>query len=382
MKAVSNVTYTGNDEKNLTSEILGIDQEAKTFRQKITIKAKPSELEKARLILDSVSTDLKLSQTNTKVRLVQASGDTIKEPDNSSYTVEINNGETPKLTLRIIPPYREEKKNNPVGSSEGQSGEQTQKDADKEREYIFIVDMPYKDDARIGAKATYEVGKVDTTTGKVTFDTNDTKTALDRYATKGNYTIGTTNVVMTTYKDKYLARDINLLTTDIGNIKKPSIYFKKIDETSKKGLQGAEFELQKKFDGKYEAINTNGEKATLNKWIATSGEAGKFSFENIPADGEYRIFEIKAPSGYSLMKKDQYYFKVENGKISGKEKAEGDYVELTDNTAETPIPVTNKKAEYPYTGGPGTWIGFTLAGLAVMLGGVFIYHKRKEKLEA
>ena len=79
------------------------------------------------------------------------------------------------------------------------------------------------------------------------------------------------------------------------------------------------------------------------------------------------------------MKKDQYYFKVENGKISGREKAEGDYVELTDN-ATKPIQITNKKAEYPYTGGPGTWIGFTLAGLAVMLGGVFIHFKKKDRL--
>ena len=383
MKEVTGVTYSGDDDKeNLKSEILGIDQEAKTFRQKITIKARPSDLEKARLILDSVSTDLKLSQTNTKVRLVQADKTGIKAPDNSSYTVEINNGNTPNLTLRITPPYREEKKNNPVGSSEGQSGEQTQKDADKEREYIFIVDMPYKDDARIGAKATYEVGKVDTTTGKVTFDTKESTTSLDKYLAKENYKIGTSNVSMDTYKDKYLARDINLLTTDIGNIKQPSIYFQKVDADDNKVLEGAEFELQKKDEkGEYKTIGQNGNLPGIGnpKWIATSGTDGKFEFTNIPVDGEYRIYETKAPSGYSLMKKDQYYFKVENGKISGREKAEGDYVELTDN-ATKPIQITNKKAEYPYTGGPGTWIGFTLAGLAVMLGGVFIHFKKKDRL--
>ena len=392
MKAVSGITYSGDDDKeNLKSEILGIDQEAKTFRQKITIKAKPSDLEKARLILDSVSTDLKLSQTSTKVRLVQASGDTIIEPDNSSYTVEINNGNTPNLTLRINPPYREEKKNNPVGSSQGQSEEQTQTDADKEREYIFIVDMPYKDDTRIGAKATYDVGSVDKDTGKVTFGDKDIKTELDKYATKENLTIGQTTVDMKAYEDKYLARDINLLTTDIGNIKKPSIHFIKVDEKTEKALAGAEFELQKKNNGDYVTIDRNGTPimpSNTNKsdiWTATSDKNGKFSFENIP-DGEYRVYETKAPDGYSLMDRVAFRFKVEKGKIYELDKHDDKVtakllkVKGEENSDKYRIKITNKKAEYPYTGGPGTWIGYTLAGLAVMLGGVFIYFKRQARL--
>ncbi|MDY2928126.1 SpaA isopeptide-forming pilin-related protein, partial [Anaerococcus sp.] len=44
-----------------------------------------------------------------------------------------------------------------------------------------------------------------------------------------------------------------------------------------------------------------------------------------------------------------------------------------------PIPVENKKAEYPLTGGPGTWIGFAIIGLIVMLGGVLIYTKKKKE---
>ena len=388
MKAVSGITYSGDDDKeNLKSEILGIDKYSKTFRQKITIKARPSDLEKARLILDSVSTDLKLSQTSTKVRLVQASGDTIIEPDNSSYTVEINNGNIPNLTLRINPPYREEKKNNPVGSSQGQSEEQTQTDADKEREYIFIVDMPYKDDTRIGAKATYDVGQVDKETGKVTFGDNDMKTELDKYVEKSSSVKPTEKTVdMTAYENKYLARDINLITTDIGNIKKPSIHFIKVDEKTEKALVGAEFELQKKqTDGTYQPIKKDGNVVTPagttpeDKWIATSDGEGKFSFTDL-ADGEYLVYETKSPSGYSLLKKDAYYIKVAKGKIYGKLKETDDYKEITDNTVKTPIQITNKKAEYPYTGGPGTWIGFTLAGLAVMLGGVFIYFKRQARL--
>ena len=225
MKAVKVKSYTGEDKDKIKSEILGIDEANKTFRQKITIKAKPSELEKARLILDSTNTDLKLSQANTKVRLVQIDGDTIKDKDNTTYTVQINNGENPNLTLRITPPYRQKGENNPVGSTE-----ENPKDEDVEREYQFIVDMPYKDDTRVGAKATYQIGTINQTTGKVEFGKNVIETVLDKYAEKSNLTISeNTNVDMKSYENKYLARDINLITLDIANIKNPDIYFKKVD---------------------------------------------------------------------------------------------------------------------------------------------------------
>lgn len=393
MKAVTVNSYSGDSTTptNLNSEILGIDEANKTFRQKITIKAKPSELEKARLILDSVKSDLKLSQTNTKVRLVQAKDSTILKPDNTSYTVEINNGTSPNnLTLKITPPYREEKKNNPVGSENGQAGEPSQDDADAEREYQFIVDMPYADDGRLGAKATYDVGLVDKNTGKVTFETKESSTSLDKYATKGNYTIGTTNVVMTTYENKYLARDINLITTDIGNIKKPSIYFEKVDaDNNATKLKDAVFELQKEFDGKYEPINTNGEKAgLLDKWTEKSDKDGHFGFSNIP-DGEYQIFETKAPDGYALVEKIVFKFVVENGKIEYKEenyknnpkievKLEKENEENSENNR---FLITNKKAQYPSTGGPGVWIGFTVIGMLVMFVAVLTYWKRRDKLK-
>ncbi|WP_234025876.1 SpaA isopeptide-forming pilin-related protein [Anaerococcus sp. Marseille-P3915] len=391
MKKVSVNTYSGDaDKENLKSEILGIDTDSKTFRQKITIKARSSELEKARLILDSVNTDLKLSQTNTKVRLVQASGDTIKDADNTSYTVEFNDGNS--LDLRIAPPYREEKKNNPVGSSSGNTSEENKNDADAVREYILIVDMPYKDNARIGAKATYDVGQVDKTTGKVTFGTEDIKTELDKYATKANLTIGTNNLDMTAYKDKYLARDINLLTTDIGNIKKPSIYFQKVDEKTKKALAGAQFKLQKKINGTYVDLNEKGEEDTTltAKWTAISDGEGKFQFENLK-DGIYKVYETKAPSGYALTDRIAFRFEVRNGRLykldKNNEESKGIILKVTDsqgkevdNTDANRIQITNKQAQYPYTGGPGTWIGFTLAGVAVMLGGVFIFYKRQARL--
>lgn len=397
VKEYAKEEYTGDTYKDrLFSEILGIDEEAKTFRQKITIKAKPSELEKARLILDSVKSDLKLSQTNTKVRLVQiGENNNISEPDNTTYTVDINNDDTPNLTLRINPPYREEKTNNPVGSNEGNTVEQTQTNDDAEREYQFIVDMPYKEDSRIGAKATYQIGSLNEN-GKVTFN-NVNSTVLDRYATKTNLTIADATVDMSQYKndkvDKYLARDINLLTTDIGNIKNPDIYFKKVDADDENiALAGAKFEIQKRVGDDYVSIDKNGNQtnSTADKWIAISlideKTKGQFKFESIP-DGEYRIKETTAPSGYILFSQKEFKFEVKNGKIyyidanelNISKTALEDGEEIKENTA-NPILITNKKAQYPSTGGPGVWIGFMVIGLIVMFTSVLTYFKRKDKL--
>ena len=48
----------------------------------------------------------------------------------------------------------------------------------------------------------------------------------------------------------------------------------------------------------------------------------------------------------------------------------------------SPFNIENTKFEYPLTGGPGVWIGYTIGGLAVMIGGAYIYHKRRESIEA
>ncbi|MFR1138037.1 MAG: LPXTG cell wall anchor domain-containing protein, partial [Anaerococcus vaginalis] len=54
--------------------------------------------------------------------------------------------------------------------------------------------------------------------------------------------------------------------------------------------------------------------------------------------------------------------------------------EIENNTAENRILVTNKKAQYPSTGGPGVWIGYTILGLIMMFVAVLTYSKRKDKL--
>ncbi|WP_306483032.1 SpaA isopeptide-forming pilin-related protein [Anaerococcus sp.] len=44
-----------------------------------------------------------------------------------------------------------------------------------------------------------------------------------------------------------------------------------------------------------------------------------------------------------------------------------------------PIQIENKKLSLPMTSGLGAWIGFTIIGLVVMLGGVLIYTKKKKE---
>ena len=373
MKAITVNSYSGDDKTptNLNSEIIGINTEDKSFRQKITIKAKLSELEKAKFVLNATSPDLKLSQSNTLVRLVQVGDDNIiKKKDNSTYKVEINNGDSPNLTLRIYPPYREEKKNKAVGSSEDTSLEENPTDDDKERVYQFIVDMPYKDDSRIGAKVSYN------------------SVSIDKYVDKSDLTISNDRVNMIPYNNNYLDRDINLITTDIANIKQPDIYLKKVDADDKTALVGAKFELQKKVGDVYKSIDKKGNVIAsptdnTEKWTAKSDGDGNFEFKSIP-DGEYRIFETKAPAGYALSEKTVYKFKVDKGKIYKVDKETG-AVEKKEllvgekkNSTENRIEITNKKAQYPYTGGPGVWIGFTILGVLTMTAaGIYLSQKKK-----
>lgn len=400
MKAVENLNYkqNGNKPENLDTEIIGIDKENKTFRQKITIKAKPSDIKKTKLILESTDPSLKLSQANTKVRLVAGDEENkVGNKDNTSYKVKINDGNSPNLTLTITPPYKEEDKNKPVGSEQGQ----TPQEEEKEKYYQFIVDMPYKDEGRIGAKATYQIGTINKTSGKVEFGENDTKLTLDKYLEKASQiTAGNDKVDMTQYEGKYLDRDVNLITLDIANIKNPDIYFKKVDANKPdKALAGAEFEIRKKIKNKesgkeeYLAIKRDGSVFTPSgtnegdKWTETSDKDGHFGFSDIP-DGDYQIVETKAPEGYALVDTIVFKFVVENGKIIYKDKKDNKIskndlnieYKNKENSKDNRILVTNKKAEYPHTGGPGVWIGYTILGLIIMFVAVLTYSKRKDKL--
>ncbi|WP_308655253.1 SpaA isopeptide-forming pilin-related protein [uncultured Anaerococcus sp.] len=388
MKIVDVKTYTGDDQENLRSEIVGIDKENKKFRQIVTITAKSSELEKARLILESKDKEIKLSQANTEVRVVQYDGNEIKAKDDSTYTVDINNGVSPNLTLRINPPYRNKDENKSAGSDDGTSPKEN--DGDIVRTYKVIVDMPYGEDETLGAKVTYDIGIISEITGKVEFTPIDEVKEVEKYAAKNNYFAHRDHTSPLNYKAQYLPRDINLITTDIANIKQPDIYLKKVDADDKTALAGAEFELQKKVGDVYKSISNKGkviDSPTDNtpKWTTSSDGQGNFEFKSIP-DGEYRVYETKAPTGYALSDKTVYKFKVKKGKIYKVNKDSGiaESTELVVGTDKKPnsdsnrIEITNKKAQYPYTGGPGTWIGFTILGaLTMTAAGIYLAQKKK-----
>ncbi|WP_242277256.1 SpaH/EbpB family LPXTG-anchored major pilin [Bacillus cereus group sp. BfR-BA-01446] len=133
----------------------------------------------------------------------------------------------------------------------------------------------------------------------------------------------------------------------------------KVDSSNKKALKGAEFELR---DGKGQVVVVEGKEVK-----GTSDENGVITWSNLPY-GEYQIVETKAPTyekedgttgSYQLLK-DPINIKIdENHKV----------IKLT---------VENNKSGWnlPSTGGMGT-ILFTIVGLALMLGAVIIFFRRK-----
>lgn len=215
MNTITNPKYLGDNGKNITSEVIGINTKDKIFRQKFTIKAKASDIKDKAITIESLADDIKLTDSNTKIRLLASDDKNISNKDNSSYKVEYNNNESPNLRVTIKP-------------------DSTNKD--KEKTYILIVDMPYKDATKVGANINYN---------------NQT---VSRYLQ--SFIAEENTLDMSKYQGKYLDRDIN---------------------------------------------------------------------------------------------------KVE-------------------------LPISNKKGEYPFTGGPGVWIGFTIIGLVIMFAGVLTYYKRKYRL--
>ena len=365
LKAI-NETSQKSTSTNLETKIVGIDKTKKVFRQYNLIKANKDDLKSNKITITSPDTSIKLNQDNTRIRLVaidsKSSIDNITPvKDDADYQVEYN-GNSMDVSIKIP----EEKHIDAVGSQPG---------GDQQKTYLVIVDMPYNADSKVGAKVSYNNENVE-------------KIVEEKSITEGN-----TNHDLSTFRNKdknyYRPRLVNDLDLIIENIKNPGIYFKKVDaDKPDMALAGAEFEIhQKQTDGTFKPIKTDG--TVFNpmgtaradeRWIAISAkDTGKFSFKSIP-DGEYKIIETKAPSGYALIKKEVYRFKVEKGKIYKYDEKSKNYIELTGNTVENSIQIENHKAQYPNTGGPGVWIGFSLIGLAVMITGVLIYGKKKQKL--
>lgn len=381
-KSIQEPTYTtGNGDRTrvLTSQIIGLNTKTKTFRQKITLQAKPSELKNRRILFKPSDPSIKLSDINSRVRLAVSDDQTnMVKSDPTTYRLQINNGDNPNLALTILPPYKAENKDQTAQEEEY-------------RYYNIIVDMPYVEGGKVGANIEYQESEV--IDNEVQFKKID---ELVKYVAKStDINTNETDVDMATYKGKYLTRDVNLVTTDIGNVKKPDIYFEKDDERDKtKKLQGAEFTLYRyygpKIGYKIVKVDKNGnyvpydstDYANATDYVITSGKDGKFKIENIDY-GTYKLVETKAPTGYVPKSIDFAFGFDQSGKVVITKNVNNPFTTveegtIIENSEDKPIQITNNPATYPHTGGPGVWIGFSLIGLAVMITGVLIYGNKKQ----
>ncbi|KWZ97714.1 LPXTG-motif protein cell wall anchor domain protein [Anaerococcus hydrogenalis] len=368
-------TETGPAGTNLDTKIVGIDKNKKVFRQYNLIKANKDDFKANKITITSPVANLKLNAENTRVRLVALKkdstlADTTPVTDEADYKVAYSAN---KMEVSIVLPEEKQSTNKPVGQGPGE-------EENKQKTYLLIVDMPYSENSKVGASLSYKTENVDRTVEN------------EKSITEGNdnHSVG---AFKNDKNDYYRPRLVNDLDFVIENIEKPDIYFKKVDEKDNTiALEGAEFELQKKNEkGEYVTIGQNGNAPGLGnpKWIETSKEKGHFGFSNIP-DGEYQIFETKAPDGYALVEKIVFKFKVENGKIEyivdtknniPKNGLKFENENNQENSDLNRILITNKKAQYPSTGGPGVWIGFTVIGMLVMFVAVLTYWKRRDKLK-
>lgn len=133
----------------------------------------------------------------------------------------------------------------------------------------------------------------------------------------------------------------------------------KVDSANKKALKGAEFELR---DGKGQVVVVEGKEVK-----GTSDENGVIIWNNLPY-GEYQIVETKAPT-----------YEKEDGKTGSYQLLKDPInIKIDENHKVIKLTVENNKSGWnlPSTGGMGT-ILFTIVGLALMLGAVIIFFRRK-----
>ena len=151
---------------------------------------------------------------------------------------------------------------------------------------------------------------------------------------------------------------------------------KKVDSSGNNELSGAEFTLEVKdgttgqFDG--------------NAYNPFEIEKDTVELKNLKP-GLYKLTEIKAPKGYSLLG-TSIYFQVRLGKVT-LVKEDGTPIEVQSQSMWTldedrnVLTIKNTKLySLPESGGPGTY-GFTISGVAILATALllFINNKRREE---
>lgn len=151
---------------------------------------------------------------------------------------------------------------------------------------------------------------------------------------------------------------------------------KKVDSSGNNELSGAEFTLEVKdgttgqFDG--------------NAYKSFEIEKDTVELKDLKP-GLYKLTEIKAPKGYSLLG-TSIYFQVRLGKVT-LVKEDGTPIEVQSQSMWTldedknVLTIKNTKLySLPESGGPGTY-GFTISGVAILATALllFINNKRREE---
>ena len=173
-----------------------------------------------------------------------------------------------------------------------------------------------------------------------------------------------------------VAYNNTLVTTDLD--------LKKVDKDGTNNLTGARFKLEKWEVAEGENEDEDSWKSVSDAYDSITVDNGRDAREllNLLA-GRYRLTEIEAPKGYSLLGAS-IYFKVEDGKVTLTNE-NGTNKEATQTMwtlDEGDLVLTIKNTELyslPSSGGPGIY-GFTISGVAFITAALllFINNKRKE----
>ena len=182
-------------------------------------------------------------------------------------------------------------------------------------------------------------------------------------------TDGNTNTVTLDYN-----RTPGSDTTSATGTTPPKVYTYGLKLTKKDGkdnntvLAGAEFKIYKVVNDKETQITgldgmTNG--------IYTTGSDGKITIKGLNA-GTYRLEEVKAPTGYTLLK-DKIEFTITGAEpVDGRVTTTTNGFNVDEQVGYVNTSIANNKGfNLPSTGGMGTYF-FTIAGLVIMAVAAFL----------
>lgn len=155
-------------------------------------------------------------------------------------------------------------------------------------------------------------------------------------------------------------------TLDTGNIK-----IIKNDSKNSERLKGAAFKLERLVE---ESSSDPEQWNVDDSWPEVTGktdEDGECVFKNLPY-GVYKITETQSPSGYVLLKKPIYVVLTKSELAKTDDKGASKTITVT---------VKNEKQLLIPKAGAGGSLGFTIAGLALILGGgMLLYIRRMHRI--